>query len=136
MKSILSGLLFLLFFVDSNAQSTPKKQEHDTLWAVLHPDTDILGLGDIPYGSEGTYQFKFRNTGDIAMVIQNVISQCSCLVVEYSKEPIKPGGSGAITLKYDTKKEGSFYKSMVIFSNARNSVKKVYVRGRVKSPGK
>jgi hypothetical protein len=137
MKKILPGLLFLFFFIAADAQSADKNKTTDSSGlAVFEADTDILNVGDIPYAGEGTYSFKFRNSGRSPLIIRNVVSQCSCLSVEYKKEPIKPGGSGSITLKYDTKKEGSFYKSMVIFSNAGNSVKKVYLRGRVKSPDK
>ena len=45
-----------------------------------------------------TCKFKFTNTGNGPLVIHQAIASCGCTVPQYSKEPIKAGESGEITV--------------------------------------
>jgi hypothetical protein len=88
--------------------------------------------GIIEYGGNGTYEFVFKNTGKTPLIIKRVDSSCGCTTPEWSKEPIKPKGKGKIVVKYDTKRIGSFIKSVKIYSNAKNSPVELIIRGEVK----
>ena len=53
-------------------------------------------FGDIPEGPKSSYTFKFKNTGNEPLVLQNVRASCGCTVPEWSKEPIAPGASSQV----------------------------------------
>ena len=75
--------------------------------------------------------FKFKNNTDEPIVIDNVRPACGCTSPEWSNTPIMPDSTGIITIEYDARKMGYFYKKVkVFFSNARKG-HKLYVQGTV-----
>ncbi len=73
----------------------------------------------------GIRTFEFTNTGNAALVISNVLSTCGCTVPSYSTEPIMPGKSGKIDIKYNLS-PGPIRKTITVETNAIN-----YDSGRV-----
>lgn len=78
-----------------------------------------------------TCTFKFTNTGDGLLIIHQAVASCGCTVPEYSKEPIKPGESGEITVTYNGagKFPGYFKKSITIRTNGKQEIVRLYVTG-------
>lgn len=76
-------------------------------------------------------QFRFRNTGTAPLVIHQAFASCGCTVPSYTKEPIKPGESGAIDITYNgtDKMPGHFSKTVTIRSNAINEVVRLTIEG-------
>ena len=46
--------------------------------------------------------FKFKNTGNAPLVINQAIGSCGCTVPTYTKTPIKPGGEGELSVTLPT----------------------------------
>jgi hypothetical protein len=68
------------------------------------------------------------------LVISNAKGSCGCTVPEWPKEPIAPGASASIKVKYDTKRPGAINKSVTITSNAVNvegGIVTVRIKGEV-----
>ncbi|MBC7438768.1 MAG: DUF1573 domain-containing protein [Flavobacterium sp.] len=63
--------------------------------------------------------FEFRNTGDLPLIISNVQSTCSCMVFSKPTEPILPGKTGKIEVKYNLT-QGTIRKTITVESNAIN----------------
>ncbi len=55
--------------------------------------------------------FTLKNAGKDPVTITLVQPSCGCTSPKYTKEPIKPGEKGEITLTYDAKISGFFSKS-------------------------
>jgi len=49
----------------------------------------------------GVRAFEFVNTGDAPLIITNVQSTCGCTIPTKPKEPIMPGKTGKIEVKYN-----------------------------------
>ncbi len=65
-----------------------------------------------------TCVFKFTNVGKEDIQILNVRPGCGCTTSEYTKEPVKPGGSGVVKATYDpTRRPGVFNKSIAVTTN-------------------
>jgi len=64
-------------------------------------------------------------------VINRVRSTCGCTIPEWPREPIEPGASGKITVKYNTATAGTFLKSVMVYSTASNSPEKLQIKGKV-----
>lgn len=74
--------------------------------------------GTIDQGANGATEFRFTNTGTEPLIISNAKGSCGCTVPEWPKEPIAPGASSSIKVKYDTKRVGPISKTVTITSNA------------------
>lgn len=78
-------------------------------------------------------EFKFTNAGDKPLVINQAVASCGCTVPTYTKEPIKPGEKGVITVKYNGvgKFPGHFKKSITVRSNGTPEMTRLYVEGEM-----
>ncbi len=75
--------------------------------------------------------FRFTNTGTAPLIIHQAFASCGCTVPTYTKEPIKPGETGAIDVTYDgtDKFPGHFQKTITVRSNAVNEVIRLTIEG-------
>jgi len=88
--------------------------------AKIEFEKETHDYGNVKYGADGTCTFEFKNTGNAPLIISNAKGSCGCTVPSWPKEPIAPGATGSITVKYDTKRPGAINKSVTITSNAVN----------------
>lgn len=58
---------------------------------------------------------------------------CGCTVPDAPKEPIAPGASAVIKVKYDTNRVGGFTKMVTVTSNATEVPKTLTIKGEVKA---
>lgn len=95
-------------------------------------DKETHDYGDIAFDANGACQFKVTNTGTEPLILTNCQGSCGCTVPKCDPNPIAPGESSLIDVKYDTKRPGPFQKSVTINSNAVNvPVKIVTIKGTV-----
>jgi hypothetical protein len=59
-------------------------------------------FGSINEGKVVEYTYKFKNTGDAPLIVQNAQGSCGCTASDWTKEPIPVGGSGFIIAKFDS----------------------------------
>lgn len=78
-----------------------------------------------------TCVFKFTNTGNQPLVINQVVASCGCTTPTYTKQPVKPGESGEISVKYNGtgKFPGHFKKNVTVRTNASQEVIRLYIEG-------
>ncbi len=67
----------------------------------------------------GLRTFEFTNTGDEPLIITNVQSTCGCTVPTKPTEPIAPGKTGKIDVKYNMN-PGPIRKTITVETNAKN----------------
>ncbi len=119
------------------ASFSVKAQEETTAPAPtgLEPEITFEKLehdyGNILKGDNGTCQFKFTNTGKSDLVLTNVRSSCGCTVPSWPKEPVAPGESSVITVKYNTMRIGIISKTITVESNAINNRIVLRIKGNV-----
>lgn len=67
----------------------------------LEVDKTVHNFGDIMLGSGPvSCTFTFTNKGDKPAAIYNVVTTCGCTGTEWTKEPIRPGMTGKISVTY------------------------------------
>ncbi len=119
-KIILSFcLLFVVAMIGNNVSAQIEKG------AKIEFSKESHDYGSIKYDGDPYCTFEFKNTGNEPLIISNAKGSCGCTVPEWSKEPIAPGATGSIRVKYDTKRPGPINKSVTIDSNAINAPSKV-----------
>lgn len=105
-----------------------------TTLAEMTFENDVHDFGTIEYAGNGTYEFKFKNTGTEPLIISDAKGSCGCTVPTYPKNvPIKPGETQSIKVTYDTKRAGSFTKTVSINSNAKTPQKVITIKGIVQA---
>src|SRR3974390_1643771 len=85
-------------------------------------------------GDECSHEFKFKNTGKEPLILSNCQASCGCTTPSCPKEPIAPGMSGVIKVKYDSNRVGVFSKTVTITSNAKNSPVVLSIKGKIEGP--
>ena len=118
------ALIAILAFVGFNSAMAQKT-------AKMQFKSETIDYGEIKKGSDGVRVFEFTNTGDIDLVITNVTSSCGCTIPKKPDGPVKPGESGKIEVKYDTRRVGPIRKTVTVYSNAEEPTKALKIKGRV-----
>ena len=130
MKKILPlvlGFLLLLF----SCGHSKKENSKDANNSKIEFESTNFDFGKIAYGSDGTCDFRFTNTSKEILQINSVKTSCGCTNPQWPKDPIEPGKTGEIKVKYNTHIQGAFQKSITVFSNAVNSPVKLLIKGEV-----
>ncbi|WPQ66179.1 DUF1573 domain-containing protein [Chitinophaga sancti] len=79
-----------------------------------------------------THTFIFSNTGRTPVVIENVITGCSCTAITFSKAPVKTGKQGRITVCYNPAyRKYLFSKEIDVVTNEHNNVNRIWIKGNV-----
>ena len=126
-------LLFaLVFLMGINVFAQTKTTTLKTGGPEITFESEVVDYGTIKQDENGIRYFKFKNTGDAPLIIQSAVGSCGCTVPKYPNEPILPGQSSQIEVKYDTHRVGAFSKNVTITTNATDQSKKVLtIKGTV-----
>ncbi|UMB60886.1 DUF1573 domain-containing protein [Lutibacter sp. A80] len=129
-------LLFIGFAAFSiNAQETNTNgTKVDPNAPAFEFEQEVIDYGKIEQNADGVRAFKFTNTGKSPLIISRIQSSCGCTVPTKPKDPIMPGKTGEIEVKYATNRIGGFNKTITIFSNATEPTKRVRIKGIVLKP--
>lgn len=112
MKKILFLAVLLVnigVFAQSGARIEFKDKDNTIDYGTVNKEDD-----------NGIRSFEFKNTGDAPLIIINVQSTCGCTVPSKPTEPILPGKTGKIDVKYNMN-PGPIRKTITVESNAVNT---------------
>jgi hypothetical protein len=111
MKKILFLAVVLVnasIFAQSGAKIEFKDKDNTIDYGTVNKEDD-----------NGIRSFEFTNTGNAPLIITNVQSTCGCTVPSKPTEPILPGKTGKIDVKYNMN-PGPIRKTITVESNAVN----------------
>lgn len=136
MKKVFLALLLIAgvtFGAVAQTQNTKNATEQKTkgTQAVITFEKTTHDYGEIQKGANGVCEFKYKNTGKAPLILSSVRSSCGCTVPSWSKEPIMPGKTGVIKVKYDTNRVGPINKTITVQSNASNDRELLKIIGKV-----
>ncbi len=150
MKKILHTLILLLVVSAFSYAQTAKKEAKET---KKQADTEVqeiqdvngpqmvfeelvVDYGEVDKGSDPLRKFHFTNLGTEPLVIKQAKGSCGCTVPDYPKEPIMPGESSAIDVRYDTNRVGPFTKTVTLTTNMGEEKVVLTIKGKVNMPPK
>ena len=137
MKKVLATLALLLsvgFVSKAQESSVP---QIDPNAPEMKFETEVLDYGTVKFDANGVREFKVKNVGKSPLTITNVQGQCGCTATTidgkpgWPQEPILPGKTASIKVKYDTKRPGPFEKNVTVTSNAKLASVVVKIKGVV-----
>jgi hypothetical protein len=97
----------------------------------FHFDNKTIDYGTVEHNSNGERSFTFKNVGNAPIIISRVKGSCGCTVPTKPKGAIMPGETAKIGVKYDTKREGAFSKTITVTSNASEKNLILKIKGKV-----
>ncbi len=122
MKKLIAIAVFVLAGVSAAQAQKVAKMEFKS---------ETIDYGEIKKGSDGLRVFEVKNIGDAPLIIEDVKSSCGCTVPKKPENPIMPGETGEIQVKYDTKRVGPIRKTVTVYSNSDQPVKALKIKGAV-----
>lgn len=97
-------------------------------------DKKVHNYGKIEKESDGICYFTITNEGNEPLILNNVRAGCKCTVPSWPKEPIAPGESAKIKVKYNTRIIGKINKSITVTYNGGQSREVLRITGEVINP--
>ena len=140
MKNILFTLTLLASIVSIGFAQNPIKDvapvmetpsEMNGEGPVMNLESMVVDYGTIQQNSEPLRTVGFTNTGTEPLVISNARGSCGCTVPTWPKEPIMPGESADIEVRYATNRVGPFTKKITLTTNEGGEPKVIKVTGTV-----
>lgn len=100
---------------------------------VITFDKTVHDYGTLQQHGDGKCEFTFTNDGKEPLILSNVRSSCGCTVPTWPRQPVLPGQSEVIKVKYDTKRVGMINKSIHVYSNAIKSPLTLKIKGKIEA---
>lgn len=127
-------IIALVLFIGLSQVLLAQNSEPSTMnpnAAVLTLDKEDHDYGTMYQNSNGTTNFVYTNNGHEPLLFSRVKSSCGCTVPKWSRQPLMPGQTDTLKVIYDTKRLGSFHKSITIESNATEGRVVLKIKGKV-----
>ena len=135
MKNIFLALAFLITMTSvAQQKNVAPSEKQNTNGPVMSFETSVLDFGKIEHKSDGNRAFVLTNTGNAPLIISNAKGSCGCTVPTWSRDPLAPGQSTEIGVKYDTKRIGKFTKTITLTTNSSEKTKILTIKGEVQKP--
>ena len=100
-------------------------------YTTVSIDTMVMDFGNFSMAEKQERSFVLTNTGNNLLVIQDIVTSCGCTKIEYSKEPVRPGGTLKVKVIYEAEQTEHFNKTVTIYCNAKNSPLRLTVMGNI-----
>lgn len=120
--------LYLNVITGSTEFTESTKQPNTT---VLISD-NLVNMGDFSWKKKQEKVVTISNTGNVPLVISDVITSCGCITVEYNKEPTQPGKIISIQMVYLAEHPEYFNKTITIYCNTKDAPLQLKINGNAK----
>lgn len=138
-------IFVLLFFIPSifscrnnekrEVAIIPTAQRADSIfkkYAELKFIEDFFDFGSLEQGEVAATSFRFKNIGNIPLVIKHVIPSCGCTRTKVSKEVLNPNEEAYIEVTFESAGwRGIQYKDVTLRTNDSISEKSVTIKANV-----
>ena len=133
---LISSLCFIL--TGCNVRKKDKKAVMPVQKEIKDPTTvqvidSVYDFGKITEGEVVEYSYRFKNSGDKPLLItEQPHASCGCTVAERPEEPIMPGDTGFIKVKFNSEsRPGEAHKTVTVSSNANPPFPELLLKGEV-----
>jgi len=114
--------------------ATPEAGATDANAPVITFEEAEYDFGTIKQGEVVEHVFKFTNTGKSPLIIESATASCGCTVPQPPTEPIAPGESSQIDVKFNSAgKMGQQNPTVTVRANTQPNIVKVAMKGNVES---
>ncbi|MFP2996004.1 DUF1573 domain-containing protein [Spongiivirga sp. MCCC 1A20706] len=141
--ALLSSVILLTFAIGCKENATSKvKAENVEVAAqrdanvgnfpVMKFEENEWDFGEIESRAAQQHVFKFTNTGKAPLVIANINTTCGCTAPEWTREPVAPGASGEILVKFNGSGQNQVTKRLTVNANTESGKETLTIKAFVK----
>ncbi len=114
-------------FIDHSSLLTPTPKPVNDSMPAIEVSQDRFDLGDVKKGEKRKLEYIFTNTGNADLLVE-IVTACKCAELNWTREPIPPGGQGAVSVVYDstTSDPGELEKVVVMVANTEPLVTELF----------
>lgn len=107
--------------VESMSKEEIQKAVTDTtnFTSLTWIDSTTQQLGKLKKDKDIEITWRFKNTGDKNLIIENVTASCGCTIPEKPEQPFAPGQEGVIKAKFNGSGSGSIIKQVHVIANTK-----------------
>ena len=141
MIAVLGAMLFTSCKEDAsskvkaeNVETAADRDAQDVVYPEITFEEEEFDFGTIQQNTPQEHVFKFTNTGNAPLVITNATSTCGCTVPTYTKEPIAPGETGEMLVKFNGSGQGQVTKTVTVTANTEAGTEQVRIKAFVETP--
>ncbi len=84
---------------------------------IMTFDKSEHDFGTIVQNTPQETTFTFTNTGNAPLIITDAKSTCGCTVPTWTKDPIPPGGTGELLVKFNGSGQNQVVKTITVTAN-------------------
>ena len=118
-----------------NNPATPEGVDNKASLPAFTFDEIEHDFGTLKEGEVVSYTYNFTNTGKSNLIVSAVVPGCGCTVADYTKEPVKPGKTGKITITFNSKdKNGQQRKRVSVQANTYPAETVLWFTANVEKP--
>ncbi|HKL35366.1 MAG TPA: DUF1573 domain-containing protein [Salegentibacter sp.] len=116
-----------------NVESAAERDAQATVYPKMEFEESEHDFGNIPKGENVEHTFTFTNTGQAPLVITNARSTCGCTVPSYTREPIQPGETGEMLVKFNGSGNGQVTKTVTVSANTEAGTERLRIKAFVET---
>lgn len=112
-----------------NVDVAAERDAQEVFYPTLEFDEKTHDFGTIDEGDIVEHTFTFTNNGKAPLVITNARGSCGCTVPSFTREPVAPGESGEMLVKFNSRgKRNQQNKSINITANTETGSERLQVK--------
>ena len=107
--------------VEKMSKEEIEKAANDTtnFTSLTWIDSTTQSLGKLKKDKDIEITWRFKNTGDKSLIIENVTASCGCTIPEKPEQSFAPGQEGVIKAKFNGSGSGSIVKQVHVIANTK-----------------
>jgi len=98
---------------------------------TIEVNNNLVKLGDVMHKKSISTSFQLTNTGENALIIEEVLADCHCTVPKWDLSSIKSGETTSLEVIYEAINLGYFQRSIKVSANTLNSPLILTIQGKV-----
>ncbi len=116
---------------EENVATAEARDAESGKFPAISFEEEQFDFGTIDQGTAVEHVFKFKNTGEAPLLIVNAKSSCGCTVPEWTKDPIAPGDSGEMLVKFNGSGQNQVSKTVTLTTNTKAGTEKLTIKAFV-----
>ena len=116
---------------EENIATAEARDAESGKFPVISFEESQFDFGTIDQGTNVEHVFKFKNTGEAPLMIVNAKSSCGCTVPQYPKEPVAPGETGELLVKFNGSGQNQVSKTVTLTTNTKAGTETLTIKAFV-----
>lgn len=117
--------------VEATSQTEKAADATPGQYPVMTFDKTEHDFGKIAQGTNVEHLFTFTNTGKAPLVISDAKGSCGCTVPTFTKDPVAPGETGEMLVKFNGSGQNQRTISVNVTTNTQSGTERVTIKAFV-----